>query len=113
VELISLAAEIAAHPRWHWHSAMGCMDGEGNYLAEYSYVPADVQALPELGCSRVVGRMLADIFLLALEVHQAGGQLRVIMSPGYMCVGTGVHRVASCWLRMSDWLVAQEAKKDD
>ena len=110
MELISLAAEIAAHPRWLWHSAMSCMDGEGNQIGVYSYVPADIEALPCLSCSRVIGRMLADIFLLAEEVHHAGGQLRVIMSPGYMCVGTGVHRVASCWLRMSDWLVAQEAK---
>jgi hypothetical protein len=112
MEMISLAREIAKHPRWHWHGMMGCTDETGQFRAHYSYMPADIEALPELTCSRVTGRMLADIFLLAQEVHQIGNQLRVIMSPGYECVATGVYRVASCWLSMSRWLVAQEAKKN-
>ena len=110
--MITLAREIANHQRWHWHGMMGCTDETGQFRAHYSYMPADIEALPELTCSRVTGRMLADIFLLAQEVHQAGGQLRVVMSQDYECVATGAYRVASCWLRMSDWSVAQEAKKN-
>ena len=110
--MITLAREIAKHPRWHWHGLMSCTDGDGNLIGFFSYVPADIEALPELTCSRVTGRMLADIFLLAQEVHQAGAQLRVVMSQDYECVATGAYRVASCWLRMSDGSVAQEAKKN-
>jgi len=113
MEMISLAREIAKHPRWHWHSAMSCTDAAGRQIGVYSYVPADIEALPCLSCSRVTGRMLADIFLLALEVHQSGGQLRVVMSRDYECVASGTERVASCWLSMSRWLVAQEAKNGE
>ena len=108
--LSSLAKEIAEHPRWRWHGLMGCTDETGQFRAHYSYMPADIEAFPDLYCSRVRGRMLADIFLLAQEVHWVGGQLRVVMSLDYECIAHGSDALPSCWLSMSRWLVAQEAK---
>jgi hypothetical protein len=109
----SLAKEIAEHQRWRWHAEMFCQDKEGKPIGVYSYVPADIEAFPELYCSRVRGRMLADIFLLAQEVHWVGGQLRVVMSRDYECIANGSDALPSCWLSMSRWLVAQEAKNGE
>jgi len=106
----TMAKEIAEHPRWRWHGAMMCVDAEGKPLNLYSYVPADIEAFPDLVCSRVRGRMLADIFMLAMEVHLSLGELRVVMSKDYECMARGHEAVPSCWLSMSRWLVGQEAK---
>jgi hypothetical protein len=106
----TMAKEIAEHPRWRWHGAMMCTDAEGKLIGVYSYVPADIEAFPDLDCSRVRGRMLADIFMLAQEVHFTLGELRVTMSRDYECMARGHEAVPSCWLSMSRWLVGQEAK---
>jgi hypothetical protein len=76
----------------------------------YSYQPADVEVFPDLDCRRVRGAMLADIFALAFEVRKEGVWLTVIMSDQWMCMARGHEALPSCWLSMSRWLVAQEAK---
>ena len=80
-------------------------DGVGGL---YSYMPADVEVFPDLLCSRVRGRMLADIFALAPEVHKNGAWLCVVMSDKWMCMARGHEALPSCWLAMSRYLEARD-----
>lgn len=102
-----MAMEIGRHPRWAWHGAMMTVtaDGVGGL---YSYMPADVEVFPDLLCSRVRGRMLADIFALAPEVRKEGAWLSVIMSDKWMCMARGAEALPSCWLAMSRYLGARD-----
>jgi hypothetical protein len=74
----------------------------------YAYQPNDVEVFPDLLCSRVRGFMLADIFLLAQEVHYRGAWLHVVMEDRWMCVAKGHEALPSCWLAMSRWLEARD-----
>lgn len=107
MELTSLAMEIGRHPRWIWNSAMMTISACGK-SGLYSYMPNDIEVFPDLLCSRVRGRMLADIFALAPEVRKDGAWMTVVMSDKWMCMARGHEALPSCWLAMSRWLEARD-----
>jgi hypothetical protein len=112
MEVTTLAMEVGRHGRWRWHGMMMTVTAEG-YRHLYSYMPADVEVFPDLLCKRVRGFMLADIFLLAQEVHYRGGWMHVVMGDRWMCVAKGVDALPSCWLAMSRYLEAHDGGATD